>query len=382
MALKSVSSSSKKISAGRHVLMAAIMIAIVLIAIEMMSFVAANRLKNSGVFYDPATVKQSYDSYLAKRDLVLGWGRGGPRSDPVFPVTAEPCVSLFGDSFTQSSEVEDRDAWGSVLATKLGCRVANYGVGGYGSDQAYLRYRSLPPKGTVVFLNHLSENIIRNVNQFRHLIRPGSEFSFKPRFVYKDDAAKLIETPQISPNLISNFKNNPASYLHNEYFLPGGSAGNQIMGFPYSVALFKAILWNQHLRARLQGKPQHADFYRPQHESQALEVTYEIIRAFAKDAARRGQLPIVTIIPTCDDFIYFNRNGAFPYIRLKKMIVTQNIRLIDFGEEIMKRLRGSSPENLYHGCYRHFNESGYRYLANIAFDYLKNDPKAWRRLTN
>jgi hypothetical protein len=377
--------------------MYAVMLTIVFICIEIVSFVAITLIKPSGVFYDPSMVTQKYDEYLEKRNINLGWGPHSPpsgsikakaentaadgaRHDPVFPIDARPCLSLFGDSFTWSSEVADKDAWGSILAAKLKCRVANFGVGGYGTDQAFLRFRSLPPKGGVVFLNHLSENILRNVNQYRNLLYPGHEFAFKPRFVDRNGSVELVPTPEIAAADIQRFLKHPALYLTNEYFLPGGPSGVQAIEFPYSLAMLKVILKNYHIHAKLTGIPRYADFYRPEHPSHGLEVTYGILRSFVLESAARGQIPIVTLIPTCGDLKYFNTTGAFPYGRLAKVLAAQSIRYIDFGERIAKRIKGSLPESLYQVCSGHFDEAGSRVLAEIAFEYLMSDLEIERRL--
>ena len=132
-----------------------------------------------GLIYSPAQITQPFAEYMAKRDPVLGWVK--PVRDDLFP--GEPCASVFGDSFTFSQEVSDAEAWPALLSGLLGCRVENYGVGGYGSDQAFLRFRQTPARGRVVMLNHLSENVLRNVNQFRNLIAPSHEWQLKPRFL-------------------------------------------------------------------------------------------------------------------------------------------------------------------------------------------------------
>jgi hypothetical protein len=126
------------------------------------------------------------------------------------------------------------------------------------------------------------------------------------------------------------------------------------------------------------GIPSHADFYRPEHPSHGLNETYGILRSFALEAAVRGQIPIVTLIPTCGDLKYFNSVGVFTYDRLTKMIAAQGIRYIDFGEKIAKRI--SHPENLYQVCSGHFNEAGNRFLAEIAFEYIRSDPEVERSL--
>ena len=93
--------------------------------------------------FDAHTLRNGYSAYLDDRDPVLGWptktalktdayGPGGARPSPSFLEPTAPCVTLFGDSFTYASEVDDEHAWGEVLARQLNCRVANYGVGGYG----------------------------------------------------------------------------------------------------------------------------------------------------------------------------------------------------------------------------------------------------------
>ena len=376
-------SSTGQAPLGRRILMYAVMLAIAFIGVETVSFVAITLIKPSGVFYDPSMVTQKYDEYLKKRDINLGWGPSpadGTRHDPVFPIDARPCLSVFGDSFTWSTEVADKDAWGSILAAKVKCRVANFGVGGYGTDQAFLRFRSLPPKGGVVFLNHVSENILRNVNQYRNLLYPGHEFTFKPRFVDRSGGVKLVPTPVVATSDIQKFLKDPRIYLANEYFLPGGPSGVQAIEFPYSLSMLKAILTNYHIHAKLTGIPRHADFYRPEHPAHGLEVTYGILRSFALEATARGQIPIVTLIPTCGDLKYFNATGVFPYGRLTKMIAAQGIRYIDFGEQIATKIKGSHPESLYHVCSGHFNEAGNRLLAEIAFEYLMSDLDAKQRL--
>lgn len=364
-------------SYGRLVMLA-VMLIIVCCCIELIAFIAIRLLKPYGAFYDPSTVTQSYTRYLEVRDVKLGWGPSrakiaadGTRIDPAFSVTSQPCISLFGDSFTWSEEVDDSAAWAALLGSRIKCRVANYGAGGYGTDQAYLRFLSLPPVGGVVFLNHLSENILRNVNQYRNLLYPGPEFNFKPRFVHQNGANVLVPMPDVAPHDIKDFLANPARYLRNEYFLPGGPSGIQRNAFPYSLNLSKAILGNYRLHAW--ARPSYAEFYHPDHAAQGLQVTFGILSSFTTDAIARGQIPVVTLIPTCRDLKYKHTNGVFPYDQLAKMIVAQNIRYIDFGVEIERRTRGESPEKLYRSCAGHFNAEGYRLLADIAYAFLQGD---------
>jgi hypothetical protein len=48
-------------------------------------------------------------------------------------------INTYGNSFTQCQQVSDGETWQEYLAAHLGEPVRNYGVGGYGAYQAYLR---------------------------------------------------------------------------------------------------------------------------------------------------------------------------------------------------------------------------------------------------
>jgi hypothetical protein len=370
----------------------AITACLALLAVDSISYFAIRILSGAGVFYDPSKITQPYSDYLTKRDDYLGWpsakqflqnnefASDGSRIDIHYTPDVKPCLSLFGDSFTWGDGVPYEKTWGTVLSSKLGCRVANFGVPGYGTDQAYMRYDSMAPQGNVVFLNHLSENIIRNVNQFRNLIYPGHEFVLKPRYVLYQAGIRYVPMPQIGPNRVHYFLHNLHVFLKHEWFLPGGNSGISIVGFPYSLNLAQTLWDNYHIRAKLADVPRHYEFYDPNHGSGALPLTERLIDRFVAEAQRRGQLPVVTVIPTCGDLKYQKQHGHFPYHTLTNYATSRGYKLIDFGHRLSHLLKRVDPETLYVSCNGHFNEKGYAYLADIAYEYLKNDPRIASRL--
>ena len=372
----------------------AITACLVLLTAETLSYFAIRVLSGAGVFYDPSKITQQYSGYLTMRDDYLGWPNSkqfsninvfasdGSRVDIHYEPSVKPCVSMFGDSFTWGDGVQHEKAWGAVLSSKLGCRVANFGVPGYGTDQAYMRYDSMGPRGDIVFLNHLSENIVRNVNQFRNLIYPGHEFALKPRFVLDEAEIRYVGIPQIDTDRVQSFLHNPKGFLKHEWFLPGGKSGISLVTFPYSLSLAHTIFNNHHIRAKLADEPRHLEFYDLRHESRALLLTERIIDRYVAEAERRGQLPIVTVIPTCGDMKYQQQYGSLPYRPLTDHATTRGYNLIDFGVSLRQRLNGVDPESLYISCNGHFNEKGYAYLAEISYEYLKNAPDSRRILTN
>lgn len=65
-------------------------------------------------------------------------GENGARTAHMY--TDRPCrINTYGDSFTQCHQVSDGETWQEYLAAHFGEPVRNFGMGGYGTYQAYRR---------------------------------------------------------------------------------------------------------------------------------------------------------------------------------------------------------------------------------------------------
>ena len=369
---------------GRSLLLGLMTMLITLGAIEAISYVGGRYLERVGVFYRPRFLTD-YPAYLAARDAALGWpaadsfGRGdidagGARVSPAFPdPTEQPaCVALYGDSFTWSNEVGNEEAWGNVLAHLAGCPVANYGVGGYGTDQAYLRFKSHAGRlAPVVVLCHLTENIMRNVNQYRDLLYAGQVCGFKPRFILDDEGRLvLVPIPSIPPDQYHDFGEHPERVLRCDYFVPGGSAGLRRLSFPYTWSLLRAF-GHFHIRARLAGRPWYSEFYEEDHPAEALEVTAAILEAFTRDALAAGCRPLVVILPTGLDLTHYRRHGTWVHEGLIARLCQAGVEPFDLSEPIMSSLGGRDPCELFTSCSAHYNAEGYHLIAELLHGELQ-----------
>ena len=111
----------------------------------------------------------------------------GARYNQKFQVNASPYIAAFGDSYTFGDEVNDDNTWEYYLSLQLKRYVANYGVGGYGTDQALLRYQKKLNEGlrpTFAILGIYQSNFNRVVNRFRpfYNVNTGFKLGFKPEF--------------------------------------------------------------------------------------------------------------------------------------------------------------------------------------------------------
>ena len=311
------------------------------------------------------------EDYLAHRNPILGWGPSVDASGQVLVLSGRTapqaadgatCVSAYGDSFTFGSDVLDDQTYPHQLGLRLGCRVANYGVGGYGSDQAFMRYRAqlgLDQAPTVI-LAHVSENILRNVNQYRALLYPGpgQELSFKPVFTLA--GANLTHVP-------------PTVATADDYAAVARDAGSQLpldafrtrprREFPYLIALARWGAADFHVRAFIGGLPRHVPFYQADHPSRALALTSTILRTFASEATARGQRALVLLIPVGPDFAYHQRTGTWPDEPLYRSLSDAGVEVLHGGRALRARLGPADPCVLYADCHGHFNARGYEWLA-------------------
>src|SRR5262249_33727466 len=107
-------------------------------------------------------------------------------------------------------EVLLEETWGRQLEDQLARRgvraeVLNFGVGGYGIDQAFLRWRALGSRWQphLVILGFVAEDVYRNVNLLRSFYYPATDLPFpKPRFVLDGAALHVVNDPALPPDAL------------------------------------------------------------------------------------------------------------------------------------------------------------------------------------
>jgi hypothetical protein len=168
--------------------------------------------------------ERSPASYL-RYDADLGWtnrpgsrsanglyraNASGLRSDREYSTEASEGVlriALFGDSFVHGDGLALEASLAPLLEAALGQRgvraeVLNFGVPGYGIDQAYLRYRQQAGRfrPALVVLGLQLENVARDANVVRALYHPGTQIPFsKPRFVLDAGGLRAVNRPALEP---------------------------------------------------------------------------------------------------------------------------------------------------------------------------------------
>jgi len=338
-------------------------------------------------YYRPPT-RQAFLHYLMSAiDWEVGWrppphelSAAGYRLAPAGVGLATPCISLYGDSFTFGVEVTPAAAWGNVLTERLGCRVDNYGVPGYGTDQAYVyfrrQHRQAVDQAPVVILSHLSENIVRNITQDHSLLYE-AKLALKPRFVSNGYGhLRLVKMPYVTAQDYDAYVSDMAQFLREDYLLPAQSVlSKRRLFFPHILSVPSLFTYKRFYASLLSYAfdvpPWFAELYDPDHPSQALQVTRDILVNFVREAQQYGKRPLIFVLPTARDLVYFRRTGQWIYTNLLTTLQPQDAsRVMNLGPQLLARAKDGNLCEYF--CTTkttrsgHYTVQGNRVLAEVV----------------
>jgi hypothetical protein len=334
-----------------------------------------------------ATVHLNYAQYRETRDPVLGWPSpkqygqdldvNGAQRNPYFPSATQQssCVSLYGDSFTEGGDASSpAKRWGNVLSHLSSCYVANFGVGGYGTDQAYLRFEgNRDDPSPVVILGFHTDDVLRNLTRNRDLLNYQLWYELKPRFVLDAQGElQLVPIPDLTEEqYLRSVGIGDLLPLKDESFQPGGPGGVVSLEFPFTISVTKNMLRFFGFRSKLLHRPEWMSFLTPGHPLHGLEIVVGISRKFTVLAHRRAKTPLVIVLPHSLDFAYFQIHGVWPYQTVLDGYAQDSIPYIDFGPYLLASARKEDKTfKDYYGASGHYNDEGNALVAQFVHDWL------------
>jgi len=265
--------------------------------IELMSWGFVALATRIGVlhFYPKDIFARLPDDQLTKgtRSNGLGWpSHDNPRS---VPMEAGPiCASAFGDSFTFGLEVEDGETWIHLLSRRFGCTIRNYGIGGYGFDQAVLRAERIAPRDDVVIFGLIIEMPRRSVAAswtFYGGGEPAVYSNIKPYFTVSGGDLLLHRIPApLTREAI-------AAHHVNDYYMRHGWTNP---GFPNVVQVARAtyattMRW---LEYRLLTDA----FWGTSHPSGSGVLIRRLVDRVVRASRGRNKHVVIVLMPIPDDF--------------------------------------------------------------------------------
>ena len=278
----------------------------------------------------------SPDSYIMY-DPYLGWtirpnaesenglyrsNSQGMRADRDFsstPAADTIRIAIFGDSYTHSSDVPFEESWGYLLEQDLLARgyqveVMNFGVGGYGIDQAYLRWKMVGQgfHPDIVVFGFQPENVSRDVTAYRGFENPntGTPF-FKPRFIFGDDGLVLINSPTPPPDQVvaalENFQNSEAAPY--DYWYDAENYRDHIWYRSKLIAVISELAYRA--RVRQENESPEAALFDPTGEPVLL--TEAIIEQWHDEVEAEGSRFVIVHLPHKNYLRLYYQQGTLPY---------------------------------------------------------------------
>jgi len=324
--------------------------------------------------------------YLAHHPI-LGWGirpngstelyranSAGIRAEreySIAPPKKTIRIATFGDSFIHCDDVKNANTWQEAMHN-LNSRfeVLNFGVGGYGLDQALLRYENqgLQYNPHIVFIGFMAENIYRSVNTFRPFYYSNTNVPLtKPRFIIRNGQLTLIKNPLDSLRKYQTLLKHEQSLLSKigtyDYYYQTKYHPNFLDIFK-TYQVFREAVW------RYSGITSRNTIIKNgvyNTQSEAYSVITKLFDKFYRLSLRNNSLPIIVIFPQKKDLQQFRKEKKTRYSPLLHYLNSKHYLYIDLLNAFDVFEKHQHIEDYFEG---HYSQLGNEAVAKYMMQYL------------
>jgi hypothetical protein len=301
--------------------------------------------------------KANSDGIRADRDYQLA------------PPTGVLRIATFGDSYTHGDDVSNENTWQEFLTTfESNLEVLNFGVPGYGLDQAFLRYQKNGKRYQphIVLIGFMTTDIFRHVNVFRPFYIPTTGIPLsKPRFFLRGDGI-FLETNPLKD--LSNYKlllRKPKSVLRElgrhdwHYQLKPIESPLDVL----PSVRFMRVLYQTRKRPGLRVTSDRAY----DEDSDVFRLTLKIFDAFHENVMKHGAIPIIILFPRQYDLQRYRKTKTSVFTQLIRHFKERGYRHIDLLKAFDKYALTVPLEDLFVG---HYSPSANKVIARYLSDYF------------
>lgn len=263
-------------------------------------------------------------------------------------------LAAYGDSFTYCYEVDFNACWTRQLERLMpDAEVLNFGVPGYGPDQAWLRYQ-LGGAGwnpCAVLIGSMAENVNRVVNRYRPFYWPHTFELAKPRYLLQGDQLTLLPIPtRRAEDLKSARWVEENLGPHDAWYFPGMFVANPLDGLQLvRVTRSAAYRWDRQQRAEWS----HAwaeRAYRPGGE--AFEVLAAELSQFARQVRADGATPVVVFFPSKVEILAELDGRSKAHAPLINTLRQRDVPTLDLTDPLVEEARRSGVDAVVKDHYR------------------------------
>jgi hypothetical protein len=278
----------------------------------------------------------------------------GIRSDRAYQTNPPPNIkriSTFGDSYTHCDYVKNEHTWQVYMeALDPGVETINFGVGGFGLDQAYLRYKEFGQRfrSHIVLIGYMSENLYRHVNTFRPFYVPTAGIPLaKPRFCLKEGTLTLIPNPIHSVDAYRGLLDKPKQVLRDLGKLDFYYQKKYKSGLTDWSPLTRLLkITGSMVKSKIpRNSIEINGFYNI--DSEAFRITCQLFDTFYQRAKADGSIPVICIFPDKNDVARFKLQNDKRYSPLLIHFADNDYTVIDMMDAFSDYETGALFENHY-----------------------------------
>jgi hypothetical protein len=154
-------------------------------------------------------------------------------------------VICIGNSFTHGDAIKFEDCWTSQWQRMTGKKILNLGVGGYGIDQATLKYQYSPYHAKVILLGMIAGDLDRSLSTIYNFFNGG--IKSKPRFVFNGSSVSLLNSPcAYGSQVKANYEHYDTSQLlHGIYHFEDVVLRHDVLDFSYLYRTVKSFSYQR-----------------------------------------------------------------------------------------------------------------------------------------
>jgi hypothetical protein len=333
--------------------------------------------------YDDRSVSKEDGSGASYRvyDSLLGWSHGfWQSSDSMYysddkgyrcsretwlgkiPGPSHYDLICIGNSFTHGDAVPYEDTWEHMLSASTGRSVLNMGVGGYGIDQAVIRFMSADKTCDTAILGLVAGDLERSLTTVYNYYTGGVKT--KPKFKFGDSGYVLMNVPCVRPG---EFVRRPVTpEVENVY--RGIDGYNDYLNKEskwWANSVFLRLIFSSIEQRRHKKAPVYMT------EGSEFEYCIRIIDVFKRHCASKGIVPVVLMIDNINTFKDRTAKGSNTWTAMKRKLDQMGILNWEFQDLFFRKFRENESDVIHPVEKVHYSQKGNRLLADQLLMKLK-----------
>jgi lysophospholipase L1-like esterase len=323
--------------------------------------------QNGRVVIDPVLGWRYRSGYVSSDDQINMQGLRSEREYSKLPDPGLVRVVAYGDSFTYGTEVSNSESWPAQMEQGFPhLEVLNYGVPGFGTDQAYLRYaqegRELSPR--VVLIGFAPVDLRRVVNVYRRFISTTELPLVKPRFVLtRGRTLELVPPPFQSGDDYERLLTEPdlvTTLGRHDYWYAASVYENPAYDWSATVRLLTNVWLQLEQKLISPDRMLKGGFFNAR--SEAFQIQTAILEEFHADVLAAGLTPLIVVLPGRDDVERAAAGDAPTYQPLIEYLAQRELDYIDCVTALLSSSADESIERLF-APGGHYSAEGNRQIA-------------------